>query len=232
MVGGSEGREVDVLLYLPATVPGGRSNKRVIGIAGMPQKESKPLARSLTITVSLPIPDSTMSLFSPDDPYNTTRLFRFLREVNDKHRLTLETYQDLYQWSISNIDLFWSHVWDHTEIIGNKGNHIVDTTATPAKNPTWFSDSTLNFTENLLSNRSSDTTAIIQVGTVFIFPSHQLLGNELHVQSNPLPRIPSPSLSECPTHGSTRSLQTLFPHSSTSASSRVIVSRHTPPTAS
>ena len=161
--------------YTPVIVPGGGSNKRVIGIAGIPQKESKPLAPTLTMTVSLPIPDSTVPLFSPDGAHNTTRLFRFLREVNDKHGLTLETYQDLYQWSISHIDLFWSHVWDHTEIIGNKGEHVVDTKATPANNPTWFSDSTLNYTENLLSNRSSDTTAIIQAGTVFIFPGHQLL---------------------------------------------------------
>jgi hypothetical protein len=170
-----------------------------------------------------------MPLFSPDDPHNTTRLFRFLREVNAKHGLKLETYQDLYQWSISNIDLFWSHVWDHTEIIGNKENHVVDTTATPAQNPTWFSGSTLNFAENLLSNRLSDSTAIIQVGAVFIFPSHQPLGNELRVQSNPLPRIPSPSLSDSPTHGSTRSLQTQSPHSSTTGLHRVIASRHTRP---
>jgi hypothetical protein len=116
-----------------------------------------------------------MSLFSPNDPYNTTRLFRFLREVNDKHGLRLESYQDLYQWSISDIDRFWSHVWDHTGIIGDKGNHIVDTTATPAKNPAWFSGAAVNYAENLLSNRSPSTTAIIQVGTPFIFPGSKVL---------------------------------------------------------
>ena len=176
-------------------------------------------------------PDSTMPLFSPDDPYNTTRLFRFMHEVNGIHSLTLESYQDLYQWSISNIDLFWSHVWAHTGIIGHRGNHVVDTTATPAQNPSWFSDSTLNYAENLLSNRSPDSTAIVQVGTVFIFASHQGLGNELLVQWNQLPRIPSPSLSTYPTHSSIPSLQTQYPDCSATHSSRVIASRHTPPTA-
>ncbi|KAF9782823.1 acetoacyl-CoA synthetase [Thelephora terrestris] len=104
-----------------------------------------------------------MLLFSPDDPCNTSRLFRFLREVNDKHGLRLESYQDLYQWSISDIDLLWSHVWDHTGIIGNKGNHVVDTAATPAQNPCWFSDSAINYAENLLANRCPDTTAIVEV---------------------------------------------------------------------
>ena len=105
-----------------------------------------------------------MLLFSPEDPYNTTRLFQFMREVNDKHGLRLESYQDLYQWSISKIDLFWSHVWDHTGIIGNKGTHVVDATATPAQNPPWFADSAVNYAENLLKICSRDTTAIVQVG--------------------------------------------------------------------
>ena len=190
------------------------------------------LAPTLAVAEPFHIPDSTMSLFSPDDPYNTTRLFRFLREVNDKHGLRLESYQDLYQWSISNIDLFWSHVWEHTKIIGNRGNHVVDTTTTPAQNPAWFSDSTLNYAENLLSDRSPDITAIVQVGRVFVSPSHQGIGNELRLQRNQLPRIPGRSLSVYLTRSSTRSLQTQFPRSFTTDSSRVIVSRHIPPTVS
>ena len=109
-----------------------------------------------------------MSLFAPDDPWNTSRLFRFLREVNEKHRLELRSYEDLHGWSTAHPDLFWSHVWDHTQIIGSKGAHVVDTKATPAENPGWFSDSAINFAENLLSDRSPDTTAIVQVCT---FPS-------------------------------------------------------------
>lgn len=112
--------------------------------------------------------DSTMSLFTPDDPHGTSRLFRFMREVNEKHSLNLGSYQDLYHWSTSNIDLFWSQVWDHTQIIGGKGEHIVDATAAPAKNPAWFPESVVNFAENLLSNRSPDTAAIVQVCTLLI----------------------------------------------------------------
>ena len=176
-------------------------------------------------------PDSTMSLFTPDDPGTTTRLFRFLHEVNEKHGLGLGSYQDLYQWSITNYDLFWSHVWDHTGIIGNKGKHVVDTTATPAENPTWFSDSTVNFSENLLSNRSPDTTAIVQVCTLFVRSIIQGLGNQLRSQQSQLPRTPTPSPSSSPTHSSTRSWQTQCPRCSSVDLFRATVLRHTPPTA-
>ena len=111
-------------------------------------------------------PDSTMSLFTPDDPWNTSRLFRFVREVNGKHGLQLESYEDLHQWSTTHIDLFWSHVWDHTGIIGSKGARVVDATVTPAANPAWFCDSAINFAENLLSNRSPEVTAVVQVCTL------------------------------------------------------------------
>ena len=173
-----------------------------------------------------------MSLFTPDDPHGTSRLFRFLREVNERQSVNLESYQDLYQWSISNIDLFWSHVWDHAQVIGNKGNRVVDTTATPAKNPPWFPDSSVNYAENLLSNRSPDTTAIVQICTLS-YPDlwFEVLGNELRVQQNRLPRPPSLSPSEHPTHSSTRSSRTPCPAFSSMDSSLVIVSRHTPQTA-
>lgn len=136
----------------------------------------------------------TMSLFTPDDPHGTSRLFRFLREVNEKHGLKLESYQDLYQWSTSHIDLFWSDAWDHTQIIGNKGTHVVDTTATPAKNPGWFSASAVNFAENLLRNRSPDTIAIVQVCTCRgpSWGSKFLAINSAHSRTNfPEPQAPA-----------------------------------------
>ena len=175
-----------------------------------------------------------MSLFTPVDPRNTTRLFRFLHEVNEKHGLKLDSYQDLYHWSISNIDLFWSHVWDHAQIIGDKGNRIVDTTATPAKNPAWFPDSAsaVNFAENLLFNRSTNSTAIVQVCT-FLQPNTRLerLGNKLHVQPNRLPRTPSLSPPAYRMHSCTHSWRTQCPVFSSMDLSLVIASHHTLQTA-
>jgi hypothetical protein len=157
--GGEGGEKVDSF-YTRFDLRVGWSNKRVIEGSQSFRRVTQDLGAG-AIT-----PDSTMSLFTPDDPHGTSRLFRFLREVNEKQSLNLESYRDLYEWSTSNIDLFWSHVWDHTEITGSKGGHVVDATATPAKNPAWFSDSVVNFAENLLRDRSPDTIAIVQVCTL------------------------------------------------------------------
>ncbi|KAG6854774.1 hypothetical protein C0991_001201 [Blastosporella zonata] len=76
-------------------------------------------------------------LYQPAHPQDSAT-FRFLTRVNATAGLSFKTYQDLYTWSTSHIDRFWSAVWDTTNIIGYKGDHVVDTTATPSLNPAWF----------------------------------------------------------------------------------------------
>jgi len=56
----------------------------------------------------------------------------------------LRDYHDLYTWSITNIDKFWSLVWDFTNIIGYKGNHVVDSSALPPSVVVRNIDSTNN----------------------------------------------------------------------------------------
>ena len=99
-------------------------------------------------------------LYTPARP-DLTRVFDFLRKVNAKYGLQLTSYEELYKWSTTRIDDFWSSVWDETDIIGTKGDQILDASASPADNPVWFADAKLNWAENLLRGRV-DKIAIIQ----------------------------------------------------------------------
>ncbi|KZT12742.1 acetoacyl-CoA synthetase [Laetiporus sulphureus 93-53] len=101
------------------------------------------------------------ALYNPPAP-DLSRTFQFLRRVNAKHGLTLSSYYDLYQWSTTNIDDFWSEVWDDTGVVGTKGEHVVDTVALPPASPPWFKEARLNWAENMLRCRSPDKTALIE----------------------------------------------------------------------
>ncbi|KAI6119336.1 acetoacetyl-CoA synthetase [Pisolithus croceorrhizus] len=79
-----------------------------------------------------------------------------------KYHASLETYFDLYTWSTTHTDLFWSLVWDDVGIIGSKGTHTVDNQAVPAANPPWFQEARLNWAENMFYYRSEDKIALIQ----------------------------------------------------------------------
>ncbi|KIJ70551.1 hypothetical protein HYDPIDRAFT_172345 [Hydnomerulius pinastri MD-312] len=100
-------------------------------------------------------------MHKPENP-EASRCFRFLKKVNKKHGLSLRSYADIFEWSISRVDLFWGDVWDEVGIIGDKGNHVVDNAAAAAANPTWFSEARLNWAENMLSCRSKEKIALIQ----------------------------------------------------------------------
>lgn len=99
-------------------------------------------------------------MYRPANPEQSAT-YRFLDFVNLRYDLSLTTYQDLYTWSTTRIDDFWSAVWDHTKVIGYKGSHVVDANAKPADNPPWFSQAKVNWAENMLRHRS-DKDAMIQ----------------------------------------------------------------------
>jgi acetoacetyl-CoA synthetase len=107
-------------------------------------------------------------LYEPQNP-EASRTFQFLHRVNSKYHLALNSYSDLYNWSTTEIDKFWGTVWGETEIIGEKGGHVVDRTTTPAANPTWFSEAKLNWAENMLSCRSTEKIALIQASAPVSF---------------------------------------------------------------
>lgn len=111
---------------------------------------------------------SDAPLYEPSNP-DDSRIFQFIRRINNKYQLTLNSYSDLYKWSTTEIDQFWGSVWDETpRIIGEKGGHVVDRTAKPSDNPTWFSGAKLNWAENMLHCRS-EKVALIQASAPVSF---------------------------------------------------------------
>ena len=71
-------------------------------------------------------------------------------------------YDELWEYSIDNLDAFWSSVWDFCAVIGNKGQvilerheHLIDCR--------FFPDARLNYAENLLQRNDAEN-AIIFVG--------------------------------------------------------------------
>ncbi|KAF7355325.1 Acetoacetyl-CoA synthetase [Mycena sanguinolenta] len=123
------------------------------------------------------MPDDT-PLHRPRNP-EASAVFAFRDRVNAKYGLALRTYHDLWLWSISHVSLFWSETWDATNIIGEKGTHVVDESVNISENPPWFTDACINWAENMLtSTRSSEKVALIQ-------------------PTEPTPLNPNPELRRC-----------------------------------
>ena len=79
-----------------------------------------------------------------------------------KTGLNLDSYADLHKWSISQPGDFWSLVWDHLGIIGDKGN----VNYSPGKNfidAKFFPNGMLNVAENILAQGKDDEVAIVAI---------------------------------------------------------------------
>ena len=64
-------------------------------------------------------------------------------------------FKNLWKWSVDHPDEFWSKFWDYSKIIGDKGKEIIKFNRIFNKTK-FFSDSKLNYTENILKKKSSD----------------------------------------------------------------------------
>ena len=90
----------------------------------------------------------------------SSNLSRFIKLVNQRYSQSIKTeYQDIWNWSVNNIESFWSLIWDFTEIKGIKGNKISENLGL-MPGAKFFPEAKLNYAENLL--RTPDDTIAIE----------------------------------------------------------------------
>ena len=92
------------------------------------------------------------TLWRPVSP-EKTKMEELARIINNNHSQSINSYDQLHNWSINHIPKFWEENWNYCEIIHSKSyTQIVDNTkAIPGAK--WFRGSKLNFAENLLKFR-------------------------------------------------------------------------------
>jgi acetoacetyl-CoA synthetase len=88
-----------------------------------------------------------------------SRMFHFLKAVNQKFSLSLKTYLQLHDWSIRHYQDFWNFYSNYSHIKFNKpADRILSQDFMPGCR--WFEGAELNYAENLLQ-ASPDKLAVI-----------------------------------------------------------------------
>jgi acetoacetyl-CoA synthetase len=118
---------------------------------------------------------------------NLTRFIERVRSLGSR-TAHVNDYASLYDWSIRDLELFWSEVWRFFGVIADKDPNTCervligrDRVAPPdaVLGPRWFLGSTLNFAENLLRFRD-DREAIVFWNERGADPTRRLTYAELH----------------------------------------------------
>ena len=85
-------------------------------------------------------------LWSPQpERVKASQLFQFIQVVNQQHGTAFSNYQDLYQWSVNHIELFWETFLSYSGMSLTTPSQI---TLAQSQDPTqveWFKGSTLNY---------------------------------------------------------------------------------------
>ena len=117
----------------------------------------------MSVIIASEVTDQTNApLWSPSPAQaDGTNLAAFIKQVNQDYGNNLESYEDIWRWSVDNSEQFWSKLWDFCAVSGHKGDVVL---SSPDQMPgaEFFPEARLNYAENLLRRRDKATAIIFR----------------------------------------------------------------------
>ncbi len=88
-----------------------------------------------------------------EERIKSTNIYKFMQTVNEKYGKNFSNYDEMYEWSITEIPTFWATIWEYGGIISSEPYTEVVDDYKKLPGARWFKDAKLNFAENLLRFR-------------------------------------------------------------------------------
>ncbi len=93
---------------------------------------------------------------------NKTNIFLYSKFIENKFKIKINNnFNKLWAWSVDNPEYFWKSIWDFTKVRGKIGNILLQKSNIFYKNR-FFSDSYLNYAENLLKKNDEEPAIIFR----------------------------------------------------------------------
>jgi acetoacetyl-CoA synthetase len=97
----------------------------------------------------------------PADVREHSRIGHYLRWLEERRGLSFAGYHDLWEWSVTDLDAFWTTVWEYFEV-----GPPVTASSAPAPSPAlahrampgtrWFPTATVNYAAHMLREAGAD----------------------------------------------------------------------------
>ncbi|KAJ5803656.1 uncharacterized protein N7503_006106 [Penicillium pulvis] len=116
--------------------------------------------------MSLSTKDGLSPIWTPTVPQHQIPMNIYRAHINLKFRQKLNSSQELHQWSVHNLQDFWTDLHAYTGIIPSLPatiNRAFDSTVPMENVPEFFRGTTVNYAENVLTGRDRDKTALIGI---------------------------------------------------------------------
>ncbi len=86
----------------------------------------------------------------------SAHMTQFMRLVTNKTGMLINSFKGLYEWSVTDLESFWSCVWDFCKVIGHKGPRPYVIPTPQMWGTQFFPQGSLNYAQNLLRRRDDD----------------------------------------------------------------------------
>lgn len=98
----------------------------------------------------------------PPDARARSRIGAFMDQVEGELGRRFGGYEDLWRWSVGDLDGFWGAVWRHFDVMSHTPyTAVLGDAAMPGA--TWFPGASLNYAENMLGPAAASPDAIVVV---------------------------------------------------------------------
>src|SRR4051794_31822840 len=101
----------------------------------------------------------------PADVLQTSRVGRFMSWLRAERGLDFADYPALWQWSVTDLPVFWRSIWDYFEVQAyTPPDDVLPDASMPGA--TWFPGATLNYAEHVLRmpGRADDDPVVLAYG--------------------------------------------------------------------
>lgn len=100
-------------------------------------------------------------LWTPSqDKIAASGLWRYMAWLKSERGLDFDSYEDLWAWSIDELDAFWRSIWDYFDVQADGSNEpVLESSAMPGAQ--WFPNSQLNYAEHVFRKAAGTLPAII-----------------------------------------------------------------------
>jgi acetoacetyl-CoA synthetase len=84
-----------------------------------------------------------------EEQLERSEMAQFMRWAGERRGTGFESYDELWRWSVGDVEAFWSAIWDFSAVRSSKPyERVLDSHRMPGAH--WFPGAELNYAENLL----------------------------------------------------------------------------------
>src|SRR3954454_10091672 len=88
------------------------------------------------------------------------RLTEFMRWLEARRGLVFEDYDELWRWSVAEVEEFWASIWDFFEVTAEGGaDAVLSSREMPGAR--WFDGTRLNYAEHVFTGKEDSEVAIL-----------------------------------------------------------------------